>query len=93
MDAVPNNSSFVCLNSILRCLLAPFLAVVSTEPMVSPLASGPLNTKLCLVNAAVCLDSFYKSSLLKCSAGSGGGGNEGPGHGRAEGGRRAASEH
>lgn len=58
--------------------------VVSTEPTVNPPASGPLNTKLCLVNTAVCLDSFYKSSLLKCNTGRGG--KEGPRCGRAEGG-------
>lgn len=75
---------FVCLNSILRYLLTPFLVVVSTEPTVNPPASGPLNTKLCLVNTAVCLDSFYKSSLLKCNTGRGG--KEGPRCERAEGG-------
>lgn len=56
--------------------------VVSTEPTVNPPASGPLNTKLCLVNTAVCLDSFYKSSLLKCNTGRGG--KEGPRCERAE---------
>lgn len=74
---------FVCLNSILRYLLTPILVVVSTEPTVNPPASGPLNTKLCLVNTAVCLDSFYKSSLLKCNTGRGG--KEAPRRGRAEG--------
>lgn len=39
-------------------LLTPFLAVVSDEPRITPLASGTLNAKLCLVNKAVCLDSF-----------------------------------
>lgn len=81
---------FVCLNSILRYLLSPFLVVVSTELVATPLASGPLNAKLCLVNTAVCLDTFYKLSLLKFNAASGG--NEGLCHGRAEGGSWGVSE-
>lgn len=58
----------VWLGSIFRCLLTPFLAVVSTELVITPLASGLLNAKLWLVNKGVCLDSFYRLGLLNFNA-------------------------
>lgn len=74
----------VCLGSIFILLLTPFLAVVSTELKITPLASGALNAKLCLVNKAVCLDSFCRLGSLNFNASSEG--NEGVCQWRAEGG-------
>lgn len=71
----------VCLGSISSLLLIPFLAVVSNELKITPLASGALNVKLCLVNKVVCLDSFYRLGSLNFNASS-----EGVCQGRAEGG-------
>ena len=51
-------------------LLTPFLAVVSAELEITPPASGELNAKLCLVNKAVCLDSFCRLGPLNFNASS-----------------------
>ncbi len=60
----------VCLGFIFGLLLTSFLAVVSTELEITPLASRALNAKLCLVNEAVCLDSFCRLGSLNFNASS-----------------------
>lgn len=76
--------SEVCPGSIFSLILTPVLAVVSTELEITPLASGALNAKLCLVNKAVCLDGFCRLGSLNFNASSVG--NEGVIQWRAEGG-------
>lgn len=70
--------------SIYRHSLTSVLALVSTELEITLPASGALNAKLCLVNKAVCLDSFCRLGSLNFNAGSEG--NEGVCQGRAKGG-------
>lgn len=72
----------VCLGSIYRLSLTSFLAVVSTELQKTLLASGELNAKLCLVNKAVCLDSFCRLGSLNFNASSGEERGSLPGKGR-----------
>lgn len=55
----PGYWGLVCLGSIFRPLLTPFVAVVATELVITPLPHRPLNAKLCPVNKVACLDRFY----------------------------------